>query len=460
MASRTSAGTATVVTITIFGILMLGFFVTSVVFYSKWSRAEGEVAQLQTNYEEIIRTGERTSDTVQAALRRAREDRESDSLVDYLLRENNELTRIATGSTNLTSEQVRERVAEVAGSGSVALTQVVSRLESDVASRDAELASAQERLDRLQADINAELARIRAVEQSAQATAAEATDRVGGYRDEVSGLRTRVEGFEQRVQREIAADRGEYQNILRDREDQIAELNQQVLVLQDQNRRLRGEGITDSVKPLDEYALVDGEVAAVTPSDSSVVITLGRNDKLVIGMTFAVYSSAAEIRPTPGTSIYGPGKAVIEVIGMDESSARCRVVRASRGNPVIVGDVIANPVYDPDKTYKFVVFGEFDVNHDGNATPYERDALVAVIERWGGEVIDEITGDLDFLVLGRRPSEPLQPAPNAPRPIYEQYLREKAVVDRYQDLFEDASNSSIPVLNENRLRTLIGEFPR
>lgn len=460
MASRTSAGTATVVIITIFGILMLGFFITSVVFYSKWSKAEGEVAQLETNYEEIIRSGERTSETVQAALRLSREDRDSKSLVDYLLRENNEIARIATGSTNLTADQVRQRVTSVADNDSVALTQVVTRLESEIARRDAELASAQERLDRLQADINAEMARISAVEQSAQATAAEATGRVGGYRDEVEGLRGRVEGFEQRVQREIASDRGEYQSNLRDRDDQIAELNQQVLALQDQVRRLRGEGGSDSVKPQDEFALVDGEIAAVTPSDNSVVITLGRRDKLVIGMLFSVYSSAAEIRPAPGTSVYSPGKAVIEIIGMDESSARCRVVRASRGNPVIVGDVIANPVYDPDKTYNFVVFGEFDVNRDGNATPYERDALVAVIERWGGEVIDDISGDLDFLVLGRRPSEPLQPAPNAPRPIYEQYLREKAAVDRYQSLFDEASNASIPVLNENRLRTLIGEFPR
>jgi hypothetical protein len=85
---------------------------------------------------------------------------------------------------------------------------------------------------------------------------------------------------------------------------------------------------------------------------------------------------------------------------------------------------------------------------------------VAIIERWGGEVIEEITGDLDFLVLGRKPNEPLQPAPNAPRAVYDEYLRQQNRVERYEQLFDEATASSIPVLNENRLRTLIGELPR
>jgi len=395
---------------------------------------------------------------VRTALSEARAARKS--LVDHLLQKNNRLTTIAAGSPDLTVEQVASRVEDLTGSATTPLTQTVTRLQSELANREQELASAEERLDRLQADINAELERIRAVEQSAQATAAEATDRVGGYRNEVEDLRSRVEGFEQRVQREIDTDRAEFQEEIADRDQQISELKDRILVLQDQIRRLRGEGTTDRVKPLDEYALVDGEVAAVSPSENEVVITLGQDDKLVIGMTFSVYGTASEIRPANGANDYAPGKAVIEVIGMDDSSARCRIIRSSRGNPVVVGDVIANPVYDPEKTYNFVIFGNFDMNRDGVATPFERDALVAVIENWGGEVIDEITGDLDFLVLGERPIEPPVPAPNAPRVVYEQYLREKNLSERYRALFEAARASSIPVLNENRLRTLIGEFPR
>lgn len=458
MASRTSASTATVVTITIFGLLMIGFFISSVVFYSKMSKAQGEVLNLETFYEEIIATGERNADSVQATLRTARAERKS--LVDHLITNNRQLKRLATGNADLELAQVRARVSELTGSETEPMTQYVSRLQGDLAGREAELARTRERLARLQADVDAELERLRTVEASAMRSAAEANDRVGDYRRGVDELRSRVEGFEQRVQRDIDSTRSRHQEQVADRDARIADLNQQLLVLRDQVRRLRGEGGTDRVAPLDEYALVDGEVAAVEPTGNNVVITLGRKDKLTIGMVFSVYSSASEIRPMAGTGEYRPGKAVIEVISMDESSARCRVIRSSRGNPVVAGDVIANPVYDPNKTYNFVVYGNFDVNGDGNATPYERDALVAIIERWGGQVIDDISGDLDFLVLGRKPVEPIQPAPNAPRSVYEEYLRLKSRADRYEQLFDAASASSIPVLNENRLRTLIGEFPR
>ncbi|MBZ0173232.1 MAG: hypothetical protein K8E66_12685, partial [Phycisphaerales bacterium] len=455
---RTSAGPAITITITIFGILWLVATIAGVYFYSKMDKANGELRNLRAKYEEIIKDNEREADNVRASINAARAERKS--LVDHLMTTNRELNDLAAGNPDLSLEQLRGRVTELTGSDSEALTQTIARLQGLLKSRDAELASARERLGRLQADVDAEMQRIATIEEAVQRTADEANDRVGDYRRGVDDLRARVVGFETRVQREVEDDRSRFQDETRERDDRIADLNQQILVLRDQVRRLRGEGVSNRVTPLDEFALVDGEIAAVQPAGNTVVITRGRKDKLVIGMTFSVYGSTSEIRSINGADEYRPGKAVIEVIGIDESSARCRVVRSSRGNPVIVGDVIANPVYDPDKTYNFVVFGNFDINRDGVATPYERDALVAIIERWGGEVIDDISGDLDFLVLGRRPVEPLQPAPNAPRSIYDEYLRLKNRVDRYEELFDSASASSIPVLNENRLRTLIGEFPR
>jgi hypothetical protein len=33
------------------------------------------------------------------------------------------------------------------------------------------------------------------------------------------------------------------------------------------------------------------------------------------------------------------------------------------------------------------------------------------------------------------------------------------MIERYDQLFERAQTTAIPVLNENRLRTLIGDFP-
>lgn len=456
MASRTSASTGIIITIVVLAILAATFLIGAIYLYSKKSSAEGEVLNLTNTYEEIIRTGERESSNVEVALGAARAERQS--LVDYLLTTNSELKRIATGNASMGIEQFRDRADQLTG-GSGSLASTISRLEGQVDSLTRELASAEGRLATELANIASEKERVAQLEANAKATAAEATDRVGDYRREVEALRAQVEGFEDRTRRSVASDLAEYRGNLRDRDGRIAELNQQILVLRDQVRRLRGETDDNRIAPLDEYALVDGEVAAIQQGEDLVVITLGRDDKLVIGMTFSVYSTPSSIRPTESGE-YLPGKAVIEVISMEASSARCRIIKSSRGNPVVAGDVIANPVYDPDKTYNFVVFGNFDADGDGVSTPFEREALVAVIERWGGEVIDDISGDLDFLVLGARPEEPLQPAPNAPRVVYDEYLRLKNRVDRYEELFEAASASSIPVLNQNRLRTLLGELPR
>lgn len=456
MASRTSASTGIYITIALLATFAVGFLIASVYFYSKKSQAEGEVLNLTNTYEEIIRTGERQSSNVEAALSASRA--QGQSLVDHLLTTNSELKRLATGNANLTIEQMRDRADELTG-GSGSLGSTITRLEGRVESLERELAQAEGRLATELANIESEKQRVNQLEASALQTAAEANDRVGDYRREVEDLRAQVEGFEARTRRGVESDRAEYRDNLRDRDGRVAELNQQILVLRDQVRRLRGETTENRISPVDEYALVDGEVAAVQQGEDLVIITLGRNDKLVIGMTFSVYNNPSSIRPTESGE-YLPGKAVLEVVGMESTSARCRVVKSSRGNPVVVGDVIANPVYDPDKTYNFVVFGNFDTDGDGIATPFERQALVAVIERWGGEVLDDISGDLDFLVLGERPDEPLQPAPNAPRVVYDEYLRLKNRVDRYEELFEVASASSIPVLNQNRLRTLIGELPR
>jgi hypothetical protein len=346
MASRTSAGIGMTITVTIFIVLTMVFLFASVFLYSEKSNAEGRVRELTNTYEEVIKTGERQSSNVQVALGAARAERKS--LVDYLLSNNAELNRVAFGNAALTIEQARDR-ADGLARGNASLAATITRLEGDVQSLTSERDSAIAQMRSNEADLNAEFERIRQIEASAMATAAEATDRVDEYAREVEALKARVEAFETRTSRTVDDDRQQYGADLRDRDQRIAELNQDILVLRDQVRRLRGETTDNRVTPLDEYALVDGEVAAVQPGDDVVVITLGREDKLVIGMTFSVFGSASAIRPTESGE-YLPGKAVIEVIGMEESSARCRVIRASRGNPVVAGDVIANPVYDPDKT--------------------------------------------------------------------------------------------------------------
>ena len=237
------------------------------------------------------------------------------------------------------------------------------------------------------------------------------------------------------------------------------ELIEENTVLQDAIARLLGEGGVTQVMPLNEEALVDGQINQVNPIDREVMLSIGREQKAVLGMTFAVYDDATDIRINDESGIYPAGKAIVEIVRVEANFSRARIIESSAGNPIVRGDVIANAIYDPTKTYKFVVDGLFDTDGDGVASRFERETLEALIERWGGILVSETSGDTDFVVLGEKPVLPPQPSPGAPVATIQEYVRLQQEIDRYDDLMMKAESTTMPLLNANRLQTLIGDFP-
>jgi len=74
-------------------------------------------------------------------------------------------------------------------------------------------------------------------------------------------------------------------------------------------------------------------------------------------------------------------------------------------------------------------------------------------------VDDELGGDTDFLVLGQRPILPPRPDASAPLEVVQEFIRRQKDLERYDDLYKKARDTSVPILNENRLYTLIGKTP-
>jgi hypothetical protein len=238
---------------------------------------------------------------------------------------------------------------------------------------------------------------------------------------------------------------------LRKAESENLQLNERIAQLQQANTK-------NILKPRPEESLADATVTAATPGAGEVTINRGMRDKIILGMSFAVYADATAIKPGPGGE-YPMGKASVEVVNVGETTSTCRVTRETRGNPIVRGDVVANAIYDPNKTYTFLVFGNFDSNGDGMATPHEADSVRAIINEWGGKTTDELSGSVDFLVLGQRPVVPPPPNSGAPPAVVTEYLRIDQLAKRYDDLTRQAASTSVPILNENRLYTLIGRRP-
>jgi hypothetical protein len=206
----------------------------------------------------------------------------------------------------------------------------------------------------------------------------------------------------------------------------------------------------------------DSEVAAYKPDGKIILIddaakiahlNIGSNDRVYRGLTFSVYDKNM---PIPRD---GKGKAEIEVFNVGKNISAARIISSDIRKPIILDDIVANLIWNSDKTNVFVVAGEFDLDGDGNLDYEAADRVKALIENWGGRTVDIVSIDTDFLVLGssprllRKPTfEQIEVDPMATEK-YEASLRTLA---NYQEVKKHAQALSIPIFNAERFLYFIG----
>lgn len=454
MATRGGVGTGVTVTIVLLATVCVGLFIATVVLTSRYQERTRELEQARRDHADIVRADERNDDAIRNLIERARGQRQS--LVGYLTTSLATTMDRVTGSRRDLVEDLQTKLEAVQGAASTSLLNVIRERDRRIEGLQAQLAQAESARTAALQDLNNEVERVQQLEREHERTLAQLQGEVEQYKSEVDQYRQEVVAARAEMDARVERIREDYESRLDRAQADLREARQQVLLLQEQLAELRESQRRSVFRGQPEESLVDGRVIAATPGQNEVVIGLGRRDKIVLGMTFAVYSDASAVRPDPETGEYPRSKAQLEVISIDETSARCRITRETRGNPVVKGDVIANPVYDPQKVYKFVVYGEFDTDGDGRRQPYERDLLADLIRQWGGEVVDELEGDIDFLVLGQRPVVPPRPGIGQPIEVVREWMRIDQGARRYDQLLEQARNTSLPVLNQNRLYTLLG----
>lgn len=457
MAARTGASVGVAVTITVLGLLTVALFVMTMIFYGNAQRARQDLNQARSDYSQFVSDAQREHASIRAVIEIA--EKENRSVVEHLMLTRAELLEAATGNQQTPMSTFRERLVMTEGAEAQSLFDLINARNQQIAQLNRRVTVAENERQAAQAEAEAEAARIAEIESSFSNRGGQLQGNVDDIMAQLSLYRERFGEIETRFASETQQIESRFSGQVSDQQSRIDQLIQENIVLQDQLIRARAAGGDTRVNPLFEAALVDGRIDAVDRASNEVVLNIGRQHKVVLGMTFAVYSSPTDIRIDETTGEYATGKAVVEIVRIEQGFSRARVISASEGNPIIRGDVIANAVYDPNKTYKFVVDGLFDINGDGLASRFERDELAALIERWGGTVVDEVTGDLDFIVLGARPILPPEPGPGAPIAVINEYNRLQREIQRYNDLMAAAETTSVPLLNSNRLQTLIGDFP-
>ncbi|MFO0859712.1 MAG: hypothetical protein U0570_04085 [Phycisphaerales bacterium] len=458
MASRTSTSVGVGVALTLLGLSALGLFITSAVLFGKYNQSQRELNEAKVGIRDFVRDGERQQDDVRQLVEAAKKA-QGQSLVAYLVKTNKDLAAAITGNSNDSADRLLEQIrAESSKSNNAPLL----RLSQDRASQVDELTKKVEQVEaaRLaaQTDLKNEQERVAGIVTRHNETIAALNKEVGQYKDELGQYRSGIESVRMQAEKQFESQMAAAKARETDLNGRISDLQQKSLILEDQLARLRGERSKTTARGTSEDALVDGAIIGVNAGQRQVFLNIGRTQKVVVGMTFAVYNDANSIK-MDANGEYKPGKAMIEVINVGQDSSTARIVSETKGNPIVTGDVIANAAFDPLKVYKFVIYGNFDTKGTGMPTSAGRTDIAAMVTSWGGEVVEDLDGDVDFLVLGARPVLPPRPGVDQPIEVVQEYVRLERAVNKYNELMKQATAMGLPVLNENRFYTLTGQKP-
>ena len=162
-------------------------------------------------------------------------------------------------------------------------------------------------------------------------------------------------------------------------------------------------GLQNTIERLtrENYEIADGTINNVARSVNTVFLDLGRRDGLRVNRMFTVFEK--------GTTNFDSAKSkgAVEVIRIDDARSEARIVDENPRNPILAGDLVLTPTWDPGIGLRYVLIGRFDLDGDDSD---DTETLVRYIERNGGEVvarqdadgnmIGKIDPTVDFFVEG------------------------------------------------------------
>jgi len=192
---------------------------------------------------------------------------------------------------------------------------------------------------------------------------------------------------------------------------------------------------------------VDGHIVSIAEQGQVAYGNLGKDDGVLLGMTFSIFSPSELGTPTPKP------KASCRIVKIMENACELRIYEIQGDSPVVTGDVLHNPVYDRQRRMRFVLVGKMDTDGDGFDDTEE---LKALIQEFGGRIDDQLTVQADFLVVGEEPPVPAPPGPTDGPQKQQEYQEARKQFIAFTEAKARAENFSIPILNLNRFLGLVG----
>jgi hypothetical protein len=197
----------------------------------------------------------------------------------------------------------------------------------------------------------------------------------------------------------------------------------------------------------------DGQVILIDEKARVVHLNIGSDEHVYPGLTFTVYDKGTAVPED------GKGKAEIRVFDVAKTYSAARIVNPKDSKPILQGDIVANLIWDADRTNVFVVAGEFDLDRDGQVDSDAATRIETLVEKWGGQMAESITIDTDFLVLGKQPTVLKAPTLEEQEIDPEAEVKHQASLqrlERYNQLRDQAQSLWIPVFTYEKFLYFIG----
>jgi len=461
-------------------ILFVTATIFAIYFYVAADNVSREAKTTAEKFKKVVSEAQLTSNDV-AALEQLRGDEamqaagfnSSMSLLDVAIKQRDDLgTRLSGSSDYLKATQAIDRAlkdasakaagAELQNLPSGNATAAMSALADALASKAneannlrGELVSAQRaskesanQLTIAREAMDKQLADVRASERSAMDSSA--TDRVTKD-DQINQIKTDFQAQADSAQQTVQASQVQIADLQRNND----QLKSEIQKLQAKLVGLR----TNVSDPVVRQA--DGQIIRL-PGGDGVYINLGQGDQISAGMTFQVFDKVEGIPAVgdAGDNANLPrGKASIEVVRVGPTSSQARVVRLQGGQTLTEGDLIANVVYDRNTRYNFLVFGNFDLDRNNVATAQDAEVVKRLVTQWGGQLIDKVNVDTDFVVLGAEPEIPTFTREEMEDPINQaKFDQARTDSDAYEEVRRMAQEYNIPILNQNRFLYFSGFY--
>ena len=450
--TRGVSGAAYAVSLVIFVIFFIFSLGFAILFYTQSTAADQKARKATEALNHLATAPER------AAIESEFPNR-TGTAVSVLHDENQRLKQRLVGSPTVSMDSIQQQLKAGGIDPSQSMLYLVRSLQATKTADD-------EAIDSLKKEVAAARDARKAMENEKAALAASYDDAIAKanaqltqiqdenkqYRDSEAGNYKKLEDQFTAVRDQSAKAADVQQTALREKDHEIDQLNQRIRTLEARITPVEKGTIHPETQ-------VDGHIAAVVYEQGLVYIDRGRKDRITAGLTFEVFDKLTGVSTNEVGDVRG--KATIEVINIGENSSVCRIVRQERGKTVNEGDLIVNAVYDPNVRFKFVVFGEFDVDNTGQASISDRRRIETMITQWGGILSDELSFDTDFLILGQepKPPEPLKQGDLDPTHI-QVHEEEARRYKQYQDLKANAKALAVPILNQNRFLALVGHYQR